>query len=780
MAMTDEPILQLRGIRKSYPKADGGEHVVLDRLDLDVLPGQFVAIRGESGCGKSTLLRILGLVDNRYSGSYRLAGETVRNGRSFMPWSKQEELRAHSIGFIFQEDRLLNHLDVHANIELPMRIHGRRGAAERQALEQLITTVYRPDELDDEAILSKHRKYLSGGQRQRAAILRALASEPLFLLADEPTASLDQQLKEEVFSILDKLCAAGRTIVVVSHDRIFDNAHVVYEMRDGRLQVCHHNPRPRPQDSRSDEDPAVDEVADDNPEPGPGDSLEAAPEVLEANRASDDAAAVDDLTAQDGPSQTPENHAAESQAPDDAGRPRRTAFLGWLRSLVPRTSLGLQLTLAARDLFRSWLFTLLALGALVTGAFQLTLLWSLEAGTRELLDELIRQGSRLNRINVSVQADHLLADDRLPDRGRMLALPGVQVVVPRREGIYRVRDRRGRERFETVFGLAAADPELEKLVFTAGSGFSSESALEVVVSERNIPRLFEVPDAGVSDQLRRDVVGRQLRFAVARPPAGVTIDTPQEDIEMEVVRLQLRIAGVVARAESDRNFYLPRITQLLLEKWRLDERRTFELPLNETRDAWTLDDAQLSPLIDFPWEERALVYLDNLDQVIPAHREIVSMGYEARAEIFNYQWVIHTRRLANLVISGLVGMVLLIAGMVIAGNIAIGVQLRLKEIVLLKLLGMRNGDISVIYIWNAIMAALVGTLIGFYAGSLVVKRLREFVETNYQSADFARLLGPTDPFFGKVVLLGLGLALVFSVIPAYRAGRTDPVEGFGG
>lgn len=758
--MCEEPILQLRGIRKSYPKGGGEEHVVLDGLDLDVWPGQFVAIRGESGCGKSTLLRILGLVDNRYTGNYRLADETVRNGHGAMPWSEQEELRAHSVGFIFQEDRLLDHLDVRSNIELPLRIHGRHGAAEREALRELVTTVYRPYELDDEAILSKRRKVLSGGQRQRAAVLRALASEPLFLLADEPTASLDPRLKEEVFSILEKLCEAGRTIVVVSHDRIFDNAHVVYEMCDGRLHVCHSKPRSVLRETRSDEDPASNEEASAD---GPVAQDDPAP-ALEADLKEADAQEAD----------------AQENETLDAEPPRRPAFLGWLRSLVPRTSLGLQLRLAAQDLFRSWLFTLLALGALVTGAFQLTLLWSLEAGTQELLDELIRQGSRLNRVSVSVRAADLVSDDRLPDRDRILALPGVQAVVARREGIYRVRDRRGRERFETVFGLAEDDPELEKLLFTAGGGFSSESALEVIVSERSISRLFEVPDEGVTDDLRRGLVGRSLRFAVARPPAGVSLDTAHEDVEMDVVPFELRIAGVVARAESDRNFYFPRATQLLLEKWRLDERRTFELPMNETRDAWTLDGERLASLIDFPWEERAHVYLENLDQVIPAHREIVAMGYEVRAEIFNYQWVIHTRRLANLVITGLVGLVLLIAGLVIAGNIAIGVRLRLKEIVLLKLLGMRNGDISVIYIWNAVMAALIGTLTGYWAGSFVVGRLREFVETHYQSADFARLLGPTDPFFGKVVLLGLGLALVFSVIPAYRAGRTDPVEGFGG
>lgn len=743
--MPTEPVIRLRGIHKAYPISGGAQTRVLEGLDLDVWSGQLVAIRGESGCGKSTLLRIIGLIDNRYRGSYQLAGHTVRNGTGAMPWSDQEELRAQSVGFIFQEDRLFDHLDVRANIELPLRIRRHAGAAERRQLEALIHTVYRDDELGTGSLLDRRRRALSGGQRQRASVLRAMAHAPLFLLADEPTASLDRKLKEEVFAILRRLGEAGRTIVVVSHDAIFEDADVVYELRDGVLRRCRQRI------------PSGAGVAD----------LEAGAEEDGDHPAGtgSEAPAVDTST-------------SASPASDPGGS--SSAVLGWLRSLVPRTPLSLQLSLASKDLFRSWLFTLLALGALTTGAFQLTLLWSLEAGTRALLDDLIRKGSRLNRITVAVKPGNLLAEERLPERARMLAISGVRALLPRREGIYRVRDSRGRERFETVFGLTGDDPELEKLVFTAGGPFSDEAAFEVIMSERSIQRLFDdLPDDGVTDPYRRSLIGRSLWMAIARPPAGVTLDTMRDDVPLEVERFQMRVVGIVARAESDRNFYFPHTTQLVLERWRLDQARTFALPIAPARDGWTATPAALARAIDFPWEERAHVYLDELEQVIPAHQALVAMGYQARAEIFQYQWVIHTRRLANLVITGLVGLILLVAGMVIAGNIVIGVRMRLKEIVLLKLLGMRNGDISLIYIWNAVMAAVLGTLCGYLAGSFAVRRLRAFVEAHYQSADFARLLGPTEPFFLPVVFLGVALALLFSVIPAYRAGRTDPVTGFG-
>lgn len=727
------PLISLKNIRKEFPAAEGASTVILDGLDLTVEQGQFVAIRGESGSGKSTLLRILGLVDRSYSGEYHLGGSLIQDATAAMPRSDQEELRSAAIGFIFQEDRLLEHLSVRENIELPLAIRGALNQSARQRLGKTLAAMYRPQELADKRFLHRRRDRLSGGQRQRASILRALAPSPLLLLADEPTASLDRALKQEIFEALARLARTGKTVIVVSHDEIFDRADVVYELRDGKLsQVSVHKPV---------------------------------------------------QTAEDG---------GQPSTPADTAHPARseTGWAGRLRDLcaplrraarrvLPRAPLGLQLSLASRELFRSWLFTLLALGALTTGSFQLTLLWSLEAGTQELLDDLIRKGSRLNRITVSLKPEQLTAAERFPDRGKIESLPGVLRVTPRREGIYRVQDWRGRDRLETIFGLGGDDPELEKLVFTAGKGFSSEEALEIIMSERSIQRLFEVPGDTVSDELRKSLLGKTIELAIARPPRGTTLDTISEDLELEVLPFQLKLAGIVAQAEADRNFYLPQTTQILLERWRLDEARGFELPLNADGNAWTVPATRLRAFASFPWEERLHVYFSDLDQVIPGHREVTALGYEARAEIFNYQWVIHTRRLAHLVITGLVTLALLVAGMVIAANILIGIKMRLKEIVLLKLLGMRNADITLIYIWNAAMAALLGTLLGFGAGTTTIHHLANFVRENYPGAEFSRLLAPTGPFFGETVLLGLAVALISSAIPALRAGQTDPVKGFG-
>lgn len=528
----DKPFIYLRGIRKEYSAEDGSSVKVLDGLDFEAEPGQFVAIRGESGSGKTTLLRILGLVDPNYTGEFFLGGRPIRRHGIAMPRIDQEELRADSIGFIFQEDRLLEHLNVRDNIELPLRIRGMRTRQQLARLRESIESIYRAKEIGEGKILDRNRSKLSGGQRQRASVLRALAHSPLLLLADEPTASLDRELKAEIFDTLSLLARAGKTVVVVSHDEIFERADLVYELRDGKL-------------------------------------------ILSGGSSS--------AVRSGGIDSTP--HPPKREFPVASGLLGRMRRLG--RNLLPRTPLTLQISLAARDLFRSWLFTLLALGALTTGAFQLTLLWSLESGTRELLDDLIRKGSRLNRITVPVKPQNLTAAQRFPDRPRIGEIAGVTQVVPRREGIYRVQDRMGRDRFETIFGLETQDPELEKLTFSAGSGFSAEEALEVIMSERSIQRLFEVPGEIVSDRFRKELIGQKIWFSVARPPAGTTLETMSDDVSLEVLPFRLTLVGIVAQAEADRNFYFPRTTQLLFERWRLDEERAFTLPLNDEHDHWT-------------------------------------------------------------------------------------------------------------------------------------------------------------------------------------------------
>jgi putative ABC transport system ATP-binding protein len=211
-------------LRKTYEL--GGQTVhALDGVSLTIAAGEMVAIRGPSGSGKSTLMNILGCLDRPDGGSYILAGEDV----SRLPKNRLAAIRNRRIGFVFQTFNLLPRMSALENVELPLHYAARHDAAEQA--HKALATVGLADRTHHEP------NQLSGGQRQRVAIARALVTNPAILLADEPTGALDSRTGEEILQLFKQLNAAGRTIIVVTHDSAVA-AHCSREivMRDGKIE----------------------------------------------------------------------------------------------------------------------------------------------------------------------------------------------------------------------------------------------------------------------------------------------------------------------------------------------------------------------------------------------------------------------------------------------------------------------------------------------------------------------------------------------------------------
>ncbi len=220
------PIVQLDDVRRSYQM--GGETVqALRGLSLAIMPGEYVAIMGPSGCGKSTLLNLLGCLDRPSSGRYLLGGDDI----SQLNDDDLSEIRGRRLGFIFQSYNLIQQLNVLENIEVPLFYQGRPEEEAREIAVQLATRVGLEKRLD-------HRPFeLSGGQQQRVAIARALASDPILLLADEATGNLDSSSGREILVLFDELNAAGKTLVMVTHDpNTGERAKRLVRLRDGVLE----------------------------------------------------------------------------------------------------------------------------------------------------------------------------------------------------------------------------------------------------------------------------------------------------------------------------------------------------------------------------------------------------------------------------------------------------------------------------------------------------------------------------------------------------------------
>jgi len=204
-----KPAIQVSDVVKAYPLS-AGELVAVDHLNLDIAPGEFVAVVGRSGSGKTTLLNLLAGIDRPTSGTVRVAdidlGSLSESGLA--GW------RGRRVGLVFQFFQLLPTLTVAENVMLPMDFAKSLPAGQRRdRAQQLLARVGVADQAD------KLPATLSGGQQQRAAIARALANDPPILLADEPTGNLDSATAEAVLELFAYLNAEGRTIVVVTHER---------------------------------------------------------------------------------------------------------------------------------------------------------------------------------------------------------------------------------------------------------------------------------------------------------------------------------------------------------------------------------------------------------------------------------------------------------------------------------------------------------------------------------------------------------------------------------
>jgi putative ABC transport system ATP-binding protein len=223
------PVIQLDDVTKVY---ETGSFTVaaLRGVSMTIDEGEYVAIMGPSGSGKSTLMHILGCLDVPSDGSYRLAGENVGG----MNESQLASVRNRRIGFVFQQFNLLASLNAWRNVELPLTYAGVDRAERRQRAIEALGRVGLGDRV-------QHRPgELSGGQQQRVAIARALVGDPDLILADEPTGALDSTSAGDIMALLDELHAAGRTVVLITHDSDVANlAERTVRLRDGLILPQH-------------------------------------------------------------------------------------------------------------------------------------------------------------------------------------------------------------------------------------------------------------------------------------------------------------------------------------------------------------------------------------------------------------------------------------------------------------------------------------------------------------------------------------------------------------
>ncbi len=223
------PIIRMRGIYKRFYIGQPNELEILHGIDLDVQPGEFLAIVGPSGSGKSTLMNLIGVLDRPTEGSYVLDGITVSQAKD----DQLSAIRNKSIGFVFQNFNLIARTNAQKNVELPMMYAGISAGKRAQRAKELLAMVDMADRMNHQP------NELSGGQKQRVAIARAMANDPAIILADEPTGALDSKTGRMVMDLFHKLNREqGKTIILITHNQeLAQETDRYVTMRDGRLYV---------------------------------------------------------------------------------------------------------------------------------------------------------------------------------------------------------------------------------------------------------------------------------------------------------------------------------------------------------------------------------------------------------------------------------------------------------------------------------------------------------------------------------------------------------------
>jgi putative ABC transport system ATP-binding protein len=228
------PVIRLVSVVKVYGTGQAAVQA-LRQVSLDVVAKDYVAIMGASGSGKSTMMNIIGCLDVPGEGKFLIDGIDT----SSLDEQQLAVVRNRKIGFVFQSFNLIPRMTALNNVELPLSYAGVKSAERRRRAEAALRLVGLTTRMNSQP------KQLSGGQQQRVAVARALVTAPSLILADEPTGNLDSKASHDLMGVFDRLNAAGRTIVLITHEAdVAEHAKRVIQVSDGRIVADHRSTAP--------------------------------------------------------------------------------------------------------------------------------------------------------------------------------------------------------------------------------------------------------------------------------------------------------------------------------------------------------------------------------------------------------------------------------------------------------------------------------------------------------------------------------------------------------
>lgn len=448
---------------------------------------------------------------------------------------------------------------------------------------------------------------------------------------------------------------------------------------------------------------------------------------------------------------------------------------GWWPRLGPRRLLAA----ALRDLLRRPMFALLMLIAVVASTAQTAVFASLVAGLDRLVERTIADGSRLTRVTLKPRKADAGTGDHFPEQANLAAALDVAAAVARRATTVSVRPPNGESRPFPTLGLHPGDPELGMFRFVAGAGFGdARRSLDMIATTEFLIDLFGAPEDGGAGVWNR-FIGRQVSAEIPR--------FGRSGKQVGAEPLVLTITGVILKGEGDRQFYLPNDLLVAIDAIKRDRTGKLSLPLTADRSAWA-PGADLAPLLNWPWQDMLHLYLHDIDAVVPKIAALSGQGYRPEAEIWKYAWMLDMKSAAYGIVAPLLVLLSGVVGAVLFGNIVISARLREAELALMKVLGMRRGDILATELIGTLLTSNLGMAVGFAIADRLTAALVRQLQTSARLA--AELTGeahndrigllfqPVWTIAPPIAAATLGLVLLGVLWPTLRAAGTDPAQVF--
>lgn len=713
-----KPIIQLNGIAKSYPHPDPRARkdkaiAALRNITLSIHKGEFVVIKGESGSGKTTLLKIIGLLDNDYQGSYKLNNIAIEDLKNW----EYDELRAANVGFVFQDGKFFSHLNMHKNINVPL--HFSRRVQDNQQNKQPLPQgseqqFFKPYEIKQN-LPNKSPSQLSGGQQQRFAIWRSIIDGRPIILADEPTASLDNNRKAEIVERFKELSQQGYTVVIVSHDSIFHDYGRQITIENGTI------------------------INDDNSKA---------------------------LSTQNSKPQ----HTKAAAKSLLLNIPQNT-YQGW----KPRASFLMLAQNIGQELKR-WTFSIILLSIMVIGIVQIGIFLSLRAGAVDIIEEITKQGSRLNRI--TIQKLVLDSPENTPENNpeqfsiqeELHKWHEVDDVVIRLEDVISIKNTTvedSRYYRSSTIGLHNNDPEYQLFDFMAGGEFSQDDAFEIIISNSLANILFHNDFDNDENTNIKNLIGRNIQAKISTRQDTVT--------ELRSIYPQLKVVGIISKGEGSIKAYLPHRTVDLFRQYKQDKALDLAMELNAEKTYWQNPMLDLSPNLQGSFLH---VYIDNLQQVIPTYKRIAQAGEMAEAEVFNHQYVVNIRKYTNILLKNIAFINIFLVILIIWSNLHIISQLKEKEFALWRILGMRKGSLFITQISYILFVSLLGCAIGSIITGSCLNWGRNMLKKDFPDLEIHGIIAPlaSNWLYWLTLIIILVLVMVIAAFPAHRIANTSPAK----